>query len=154
VTAKVKIQNIAYTGLPAALAAVLGGQIQMAFTDLPPALGQVRAGKLRMIAVTSAQRVAILPDVPTVAESGVPGYQLSIWYGLLGPAGMPKAVLDRLESALAAVFRSPDKTLIEQFANLGVVPAPVNSPEQFAEFLRNDYSFWEKLTADVGVKRM
>ena len=154
VTAKVNIQNVAYTGLPAALAAVLGGQIQLAFTDLPPALGQVRAGKLRMIAVTSAERVAILPDVPTVAESGVPGYQLSLWYGLLAPAGMPKAVVDRLENALATAFRSPDKTLVEQFANLGLVPAQVNSPEQFSEFLRKDFGFWEKLTAEVGVKKM
>jgi tripartite-type tricarboxylate transporter receptor subunit TctC len=154
VTAKVDIQNVAYTGLPAALAAVLGGQIQLAFTDLPPALGQVRAGKLRMIAVTSATRIPILPDVPTVAESGVPGYQLSLWYGLLAPAGLPKAVVERLEGALGAAFRSPDKALVEQFANLGVVPAPVNTSEEFSEFLRKDYGFWEKLTADVGVKRM
>lgn len=148
---KADIQNVAYTGLPAALAAVLGGQIQLAFTDLPPALGQVRSGRLRMIAVTSAQRVPMLPDVPTVAES-VPGYEVSIWYGLLAPAGIPAAARDRLQHALAEVFRSPDKALLEQFAGLGVVPSPLNTPDQFAEFLRNDFAFWKKLAADVGMK--
>lgn len=152
VMAKVDIQNVAYTGLPAALAAVMGGQIQLAFTDLPPALGQVRSGRLRMIAVTSAQRIAMLPGVPTVAESGVPGYQVSIWYGLLAPAGLPRAVSDRLQGAIAGIFASPDNALVDQFAALGLVPAPLNTPEQFAEFLTNDFAFWKKLAADVGVK--
>jgi tripartite-type tricarboxylate transporter receptor subunit TctC len=148
---KTDIQNVAYTGLPAALAAVVGGQIQLAFTDLPPALGQVRSGRLRMLAVTSAQRVPILPEVPTVAES-VPGYEVAIWYGLLAPVGIPAAARDRLQGALAEVFRSPDKALVEQFANLGVIPSPLNTPDQFAAFLRNDFEFWRKLAADVGVK--
>jgi tripartite-type tricarboxylate transporter receptor subunit TctC len=152
VMAKVDIQNVAYTGLPAALAAVLGGQIQMAFTDLPPALAQVRGGRLRMIAVTTAQRIAMLPNVPTVAESGVPGYQVAVWYGLAAPAGLPKPVLDKLHGAIAGALASPDKALVEQFASLGVVPVPVNTPEQFSEFLRNDFAFWKKAAADIGVK--
>jgi tripartite-type tricarboxylate transporter receptor subunit TctC len=152
VMAKVDIQNVAYTGLPAAVAAVLGGQIQMAFTDLPPALGPVRAGRLRMIAVTSAQRVAMLPSVPTVAESGVPGYQVAVWYGLAAPAGLPKPVLDKLQGAIVGALGSPEKALVDQFAAIGVVPVPVNTPEQFAEFLRNDFAFWKKLAADIGVK--
>jgi tripartite-type tricarboxylate transporter receptor subunit TctC len=150
--AKVDIQNIAYTGLPAALAAVLGGQIDFAITDLPPALGQIRSGRLRMIGTTSAERLAMLPSVPTVAESGVPGYQMSIWYGLLGPAGLPKPVIDRLQGAVAGIFRAPDKTLIEQFAHLGVVPAPLNSADEFKRFLVTDYGFWQKLSAEVGTK--
>jgi len=150
VMAKVDIQSVPYTGLPAAIAAVLGGQIQLAFTDLPPALGQVRAGRLRIIAVTSAGRVAMLPDVPTVAESGIPGYQLSIWYGMLAPAGMPKTVIDRLEGALSNTFRSPDKELIEHFAALGVVPAPLNTPDEFSLFLRKEFEFWKRLTGQVG----
>jgi tripartite-type tricarboxylate transporter receptor subunit TctC len=150
--AKVDIQNIAYTGLPAALAAVLGGQIQLAITDLPPALGLVRAGRLRILGMTSAERVAMLPDVPTVSESGVPGYQIAIWYGLLGPAGLPKNVSDRLEGAVAGIFRSPDKALVDQFAGLGVVPAALNSPEEFTRFLARDFEFWKKLTAEVGAK--
>ena len=152
VMAKIDIQNVAYTGLPAALAAVLGGQIQLAFTDLPPAVGHVRAGRLRIIAVTSAERIPMLPNVPTVAESGVPGYQVSIWYGLLGPAGMPKTATDRLQGAIGAIFGSPDRPLVEQFANLGIVPSPLNTPDQFAEFLRNDFAFWKKITAEVGAK--
>jgi tripartite-type tricarboxylate transporter receptor subunit TctC len=150
--AKVDIQNVAYTGLPAALAAVLGGQIELAITDLPPALGQVRAGRLRMIAVTSAERLAMLPNVPTVDESGVPGYRIAIWYGLLGPAGLPKPVTERLEAALAAIFRAPDRALVDQFANLGVVPAPPNTPDEFARFVASDYEFWKKLAAEVGRK--
>ena len=138
--------------MPAALAAVLGGQIQLAFTDLPPAIGHVRAGRLRIIAVTSEQRIPILPNVPTVAESGVPGYQVSIWYGLLGPAGMPKGASEPLQRAIATIFGSPEKMLVEQFAGLGIVPSPLNTPEQFGEFLRNDFAFWKKLTADVGAK--
>ena len=150
--AKVDIQNIAYTGLPAALAAVLGGQIQLAISDLPPALGHVRTGRLRVIAMTSAQRVPMLPNVPTVAESGVPGYQVSIWYGLLGPAGLPSPVIERLDGAVAAALRAPDKALVEQFSNLGVVPAPLNGPLEFARFLARDFEFWKKLAADVGTK--
>ena len=152
VMGKVDIQNVAYTGLPAALAAVLGGQIQMAFTDLPPALAQVRGGRLRMIAVTTAQRIPMLPNVPTVAESGVPGYQVAVWYGLVAPAGLPKPVLDKLQAAIAGVMGSPDKALVDQFTALGLVAVPSNTPEQFAEFLRNDFAFWKKAAADVGVK--
>jgi len=150
--AKIDIQNVAYTGLPAALAAVLGGQIELAITDLPPALGHLRAGRLRLLAVTSAERIAMLADAPTVAESGVPGYSMSIWYGLLGPAGLPKPVTERVAHAVTAIFRTPDKALVDQFANLGVVPAPLNTPEEFSRFVAADYEFWKKLTAEVGRK--
>ena len=150
--AKIDIQNVAYTGLPAALAAVLGGQIELAITDLPPALGHIRSGRLRVIAITSAERLAMLPKVPTVDESGVPGYRMSIWYGLLGPAAMPKPVIDRLQAAVAAIFQAPDKALVDQFANLGVVPASLNTPDEFARFVSVDYEFWKKLTAEVGKK--
>jgi tripartite-type tricarboxylate transporter receptor subunit TctC len=152
VMAKAEIQNVAYTGLPAAIAALLGGQIQLVFTDLPPALGQIRAGRLRVIAVTSPERVALMPDVQTIAESGVPGYRMSLWYGLLGPADLPKPVLERLQDTVAAIFRSPDKALVDHFAALGVVPAPPNSSEEFGRFLTSDYEFWRKAVADVGVK--
>lgn len=150
--ANVEIQSVAYTGLPAALTALIGGQVQMVVSDLPSTIGHVRSGRLRMIAVTSAQRMDILPDVPTVAESGLPGYEVVNWYGLLAPNALPGPVLDRLQGAIAAIFKSPEKALLDQFAGLGLVPPPLNTPEQFAEYLRADFEFWKKLVADTGVK--
>ena len=149
---KVDIQNIAYTGLTAAIAAVMGGQIHVAIADLPAVAGHVRGGRLRMLAVSSAQRVASMPDVPTVSESGLPGYEVTIWYGLLGPAGLPKPVMDKLQGAIAAIFRNPDKPLLDQFTALGIVPTPLHTPEQFGDYLKSDFAFWKKLVIDAGVK--
>ena len=89
ITGKVDIQNIAYTGLPAAIAAVMGGQIDVAIADLPAVTRHVRGGRLRMLAVSSAQRIASMPEVPTVSESGLPGYEVTICYGLPGPPACP-----------------------------------------------------------------
>ncbi|MCX7151014.1 MAG: tripartite tricarboxylate transporter substrate-binding protein [Proteobacteria bacterium] len=149
---KVDIQNIAYTGLPAALAALMGGQIDLAIADLPAVTGHVRAGRLRMLAVTSAQRIPMLPGVPTVAESGLPGYDVAIWYGLLAPDALPRPVRDRLQGAIAAIFKAPDKALLDQFTALGIVATPLNTPEQFADFIKTDFAFWKKLVTDAGVK--
>jgi tripartite-type tricarboxylate transporter receptor subunit TctC len=77
---------------------------------------------------------------------------VAIWYGLAGPAGMPKEVIERLETAVAAMLRAPDKTLVEQFANLGVAPAPLNTPEEFSRFMAKEFEFWKELTAKVGAK--
>ena len=93
-----------------------------------------------------------LTEVPTVSESGLPGYEVTICYGLLGPAGLPKPVLDKLQVAMAAIFRNLDKPLLDQFAALGIVPTPLHTPEQFGDYLKSDFAFWKKLVIDAGVK--
>ena len=129
-----------------------GYRVFYAIADLPAVTGHVRAGRLRMLAVTSAQRIPMLPGVPTVAESGLPGYDVAIWYGLLAPDTLPRPVRDRLQGAIAAIFKAPDKALLDQFTALGIVATPLNTPEQFADFIKTDFAFWKKLVTDAGVK--
>ena len=151
-TAGVDLQHVPFTGLPAAIASVLGGQVQLTLPDLPSAIGHVRSGRLKMLAVTSAKRVPSLPNIPTVAESGVLGYEAALWYGLLAPAGLPTYIRTKLHAALAGTFNSPEPALSERLNNLGVLPATPNSPEDFATFLRADVEFWEKQVKNSGLK--
>ncbi len=150
--AGVNIQHVPFTGLPAAITNVIGGQVQMSLPDLPSAAGHVRAGRLKMLGVTSAKRIPALPGVPTVEEAGLPGYEVALWYGLLGPAALPPAIKDKLHSALAEVFASPDPTLVERLNAMGVVPAAAHTPEQFGSFLKSDLAFWKKLVDATGTK--
>jgi tripartite-type tricarboxylate transporter receptor subunit TctC len=105
-----------------------------------------------MLAVTSAKRVPSLPNVPTVAESGVPGYEAALWYGLLAPAGLPNYITAKIHAALASTFNSPDPVLTERLNNLGVLPAAPNSPDDFAAFLKADVAFWQGLVKNSGLK--
>jgi tripartite-type tricarboxylate transporter receptor subunit TctC len=148
--AGVQIQHVPFTGLPAAIAAVIGGQVQLTLPDLPSAIGHVRAGRLKMLGVTSAKRIPTLPEVPTVSEAGLAGYQVALWYGLLAPAGLPKDVKDKLHSTLAGVFNAPEPALAERLTALGVLAAAPNTPEDFGEFLGSDLSFWKKLVDATG----
>ena len=107
-TAKVKMTNIPYKGAPAMLIDLLGGRIHLAFATMPSSVAYARSGKLRGVAVTSLKRSAAVPDVPTVAESGLPGYEMVAWQGLLAPKGIPPALLQRIHGETAAVLQQPD----------------------------------------------
>ena len=148
--AGVNIQHVPFTGLPAAIANVIGGQVEMSLPDLPSAMGHVRAGRLKMLGVTSTRRVPALPDVPTVSESGLAGYQVALWYGLLGPADLPHQIRDKLHSTLASIFNDPAPALAEQLNTFGVLPAQANTPEEFSAFLKQDLAFWKKLVDATG----
>lgn len=147
--AKVDIVDIPYRGAAPVVTDLLGGQVELAILDMAVALPQLRAGKLKALAVTSAKRFAELPDVPTFAEAGVPGYEASGWLGLMAPAGTPPAVVSRLREAATKALADPGVTA--SLTPLGVTPA-AGSSEEFAEFLRADVDKWTKVLRAGHIK--
>ena len=141
--------HLPFSGIGPVTAALLGGQIDVALLTAPGAMPHVKSGKLKILAVTSPKRSVSLPNVPTVAESGVPGYELSGWIGLLAPAGTPKDVVDKLQRETAKVLKQP-----EVVAQLDVVSAePIGStPQEFAQFLQTEITKWGKIIQQSGAK--
>jgi len=148
--AKVKMNHIPYKGTGPALTDTLAGQTNVFFSSTANAMPHVKAGKLRAIAVTTAKRIPALPDVPTVAESGVPGYDVILWHGLIGPKGLPRAVVDRINGDVTKSLKLKETS--EQLQNDGVAPAG-GTPEQFAAQIRKEIGIWKKVAADAGVKQ-
>jgi tripartite-type tricarboxylate transporter receptor subunit TctC len=109
----------------------------------------VKSGKLRAVAVTTAKRIPALPEVPTVAESGVPGYEVILWHGLIGPKGLPRPVVERISAEATKALKLKDTG--EQLQNDGVAPAG-GTPEQFAAQIKKEIGIWRKVAADAGVK--
>ena len=147
--ARIDIVHVPYKGAGPMLSDLIGGQIQIGFDNLPSTIGHIRSGKLRAIAVTTAQRWPGAPEIPTVAESGVSGYEVSGWFGLLAPAGTPKAVLDTLQRAVAEAVKQPD--MAKQLLELGAEPV-ANTPEQFARQIAADVDRWRRVVETTGVK--
>jgi tripartite-type tricarboxylate transporter receptor subunit TctC len=145
--AGVQMVHVPYKGSAPAVTDLLGGQIDIMFDNMPSAIQHVRNGKLRPIAVTTAKRSPELPDVPTIAEAGVPGYEATSWFGMFAPAGTPAPVVARLNGALVKVLAEPEvkKKLAEQ----GAEPLS-EKPEQFAEFIRKETAKWSKVVKDSG----
>ena len=147
--AKIKMNHIPYKGTGPALTDTLAGQTNVFFSSTANAMPHVKAGKLRAVAVTTAKRIPALPDVPTVAESGVPGYDVVLWHGLIGPKGLPRAVVDRVNGEVTKSLKL--KETAEQLQNDGVAPAG-GTPEQFAAQIKKEIGVWKKVAADAGVK--
>ncbi|HCL85193.1 MAG TPA: ABC transporter substrate-binding protein [Comamonadaceae bacterium] len=147
--AGVDMTHVPYKGAAPMLTDLIGGQIQVGFDNLPSTIGFVRSGKVRALAVTTPQRWPGASDIPTVAESGVPGYEVSGWFGLLAPAGTPKAVLDTLQSAVAQAVQQPE--VAKQLRDLGAEPV-ANKPEAFAQGIAADVDKWRKVVQATGVK--
>ncbi len=145
--AGIKMVHVPYKGLAPAITDLLGGQIQLVFADVGLVAPHIKAGKLRAIAATSDQRSATLPDVPTVAESGVPGYRAATWYGLIAPAGVPAAITQRLSTEMQKIIAMPE--VREQLMKQGN-EVPNLSMEQFGALVRDDYNKWGKLVTDIG----
>jgi tripartite-type tricarboxylate transporter receptor subunit TctC len=145
--AGVEMQHIPYKGSAPAITDLLGGQTAVMFDNMPSAIGHVRAGKLRAIAVTTPNRSPALPNVPTIAESGVPGYSATSWFGILAPAGTPAPVIARLNASILKALADPEvkKKLAEQ----GAEPHG-EKPEQFAEFIRSETAKWGKTVKVSG----
>jgi tripartite-type tricarboxylate transporter receptor subunit TctC len=146
--AGVNLVHVPYKGSALASAAVLSGETAVAFTNPTSSLPQVKAGRLRMIAVTAAERWPLLPDLPTMAESGVPGYELLIWNGLEVRAGTPQAIIMRLHRDVTQLLREPD--VIGHFANDGSRPQ-AESPQAFGAFLENEIAKWKKVVPRAGI---
>ncbi len=147
--AGVKMNHVPYKGTGPALTDTLAGQTNVFFSSPANAMPHVKSGRLRAIAVTTAQRIPALPDVPTVAEAGVPGYDVILWHGLIGPKGLPRAVVDRINGEVTAALKL--KETAEQLQNDGVAPAG-GTPEQFAAQIKKEIGIWRKVAADAGVK--
>jgi tripartite-type tricarboxylate transporter receptor subunit TctC len=147
--ADIQMVHVPYRGLGPAVADLLSGQIQVLFADLPLAVMHVRAGTLRALAITSETRSSVVPELPSVAEAGVPGYSASTWYGLLLPAGTPDAVVAKLSQAALHTLALPEvrATLAAQGAE-----ATPTSPEQFRAFMRAESAKWGDLIRDAGIK--
>lgn len=128
---------------------LLGGQISVLFSDLSTGLLHAKAGRLRALAVTSATRSRVAPEIPTIAEAGVPGYDVSTWYGLFAPAGTPREILGKLSSEIANVMHLP--ALKSRLEAVGADPV-TNTPEQFADFVKNDFAKWAKVVKEAHVR--
>jgi tripartite-type tricarboxylate transporter receptor subunit TctC len=147
--AGIKMNHIPYKGTGPALTDTIAGQTNIFFSSTANAMPHVKSGRLKAIAVTTAKRIPALPEVPSVAESGVPGYEVTLWHGLIGPKGLPRAIVDRINSEVTKALTL--KETAEQLQSDGVAPAG-GTPEQFAARIKNEIGVWRKVVADAGVK--
>jgi len=147
--AGIEMTHIPYKGASPAIADVVAGTAQVFIGNLPPVLPQVKAGKLRALGVTTLARSAELPDVPTIAEAGLPGYETVAWFGVFAPAATPPAVLARLNAEINRIVATPE--FRETLARLGTVPAP-GTPEAFAARIAADVAKWKRVVATGNIK--
>ena len=143
------MQHIPYKGSAGVLADVIGGQIIGTIDNLPVYLPQVKAGKLRALAVSAAKRSPAIPELPTIAESGVPGYNSGAWFGLVAPAGMPKPIVDKLATETQRILKLPDVS--ERLSGLGAEPVG-DRPEQFAAHIESEIAKWAKVIKEAHVE--
>jgi tripartite-type tricarboxylate transporter receptor subunit TctC len=145
--AGVDMQHVAYRGSAPALTDLLGGQIAVMFDNMPSAIGHVKSGKLHAVAVTTPKRSPALPNVPTVAEAGVPGYEATSWFGLLAPAKTPAPVVARLNASILKALADPE--VMKKMAEQGAEPRG-EKPEQFAQFIQSETAKWGKIVKQSG----
>ena len=146
--AKIEMIHIPYKGTGSAMPDVISGQVDMSFPNLPSAVPQVKAGNLRALGITTAKRSAAAPGIPTIAESGLPGYEMATWYGLLAPANLPVGIRNRLNKELQSILADPkfkDKLIAQ-----GADPMP-GTPEQFSALIKSEIEKWRKLIAQSQI---
>jgi tripartite-type tricarboxylate transporter receptor subunit TctC len=141
--------HIPYKGTAPAITDILAGNVSLMFNSMPSVLPQMKSGKLRGIAVGSAKRSPAAPDIPTVAESGVPGFEYVTWYGLFAPAGTPRDIVNRLNAQVVRMLADPE--LAKRFASQGAEPMS-NTPEQLAQYRRAEFERWRKLIAEQKLR--
>ena len=147
--AGVDILHVPYKGGAPAIADVIGGQVNIMFLNMPTGIGQVRAGKVRILGVTSAKRVPQLPDVPTIDEAGVKGFETSAWSGVYVPMGTPREIITRLNTEIVKILKMP--SVREQLSGQGAEPVG-DSPEEFAQFTRSEIAKWAQVVKASGAK--
>ena len=147
--AKINIQPVGYRGSTAVLPDLLAGRLTMSFSNVVNAAPLVREGKLRAFAVSSRKRSVAAPDLPTMAESGYPGFEAVPWFGLLAPTGTPKAVIDKVHQETVRVLSQPDVRKRFEDAGLDVIGS---SPAEFAEVIRTEIPYWAKIIKEAGIK--
>ena len=147
--AGIRIVHVPYKGVAPALTDLMGGHTQLVMTSLPSAMTQVQAGRLKALAVGSEKRSSFMPDMPTISESGVPGYFAEFWWGLAAPAKTPAETVNRLASVLARALQSAE--LKQRFAAEGAEPSPMPR-EQMTRFVANEIARWRKVALDAGIR--
>jgi tripartite-type tricarboxylate transporter receptor subunit TctC len=149
VQAKIEIVHIPYKGSAPALTDLLGGQVELFFGNMLSVIPQVRGGRLRALAITSPQRSPAAPDIPTVAESGYPGFEASTWFGLLAPAATPREITTRLHELVARAVQSPESR--QGLADQGATPIG-NSPAQFAVYIQSETDKWSRVIKAAAIR--
>jgi tripartite-type tricarboxylate transporter receptor subunit TctC len=144
-----RLTHVPYKGSGPAVAALLGGEIDMLFDNLPNVLAHIKAGKLKAIAVTGQQRSALLPDAPTVAESGVPSYEVNVWFGIQAPGGTPKEIVQKLNQDIAKALGEPD--VVKRFREQGV-EVVASSPSRFSTLVQTEIEKWGTVVRDANVQ--
>lgn len=145
----VEFTHVPYKGQGLVMIDLVGGHLDCAFPSIPASVGFIRSGRLAALGVTTAQRASALPDVPTIQEAGVPGFEVAGWYGLIGPAGMPQAVVARINREINAILTFPETR--DQLSRQGADPR-TGTPEEFAAAMANDMKKWQKVVAAAGIK--
>ena len=148
-SAGVRLIHVPYKGGAPSVAAVIGGEVQMAIESPPPIVPQVKAGKLRALGAARAKRSPLLPEVPTVSEAGLPGFEVGSWYGFHAPAGTPKPIIDKLHAEMVKAMNTPE--LRERFASVGAETI-ANTPAQYDAFVESELKKWGNVIKAAGVK--
>jgi tripartite-type tricarboxylate transporter receptor subunit TctC len=147
--AQIDIVHVPYRGAAPMLTDLMGSMIPMAFDNLPSSLGFIRAGSIRALAVTTGQRWPGAPEIPTIAESGLPGYEVSAWFGLVAPAGTPRSVVDRLYAMVGGILK--EDRVVQKLNELGAAPGG-NTPDAFAAQIRDGIAKWTRVADEAGIK--
>ena len=147
--AKIDIVGVPYKSSPQALTDLVGGQLELYVVDLGSGLSTIKSGKVKTLAVTPARGSKILPDVPPLAQA-LPGFDLTSWNGIFGPAGLPKPIVDRLNTEVLAVLA--EKEVQDKLANIGFEVWPSKSPEAFAQYVADQLALWTKLIKQAGIQ--
>jgi len=141
--------HVPYKGGAPAIIALVSGEVNMVFATAETAVPQVKAGKIRALGVTTAKRSALLPDLPTIAEGGLPGYEANNWYGLLAPAKTPAAIVERLNREVVKVLNMPN--VKEQLFRSGLDASP-STPKEFGAYIKSEMAKWSKVVKASGAK--
>jgi tripartite-type tricarboxylate transporter receptor subunit TctC len=149
IMANVQMVHVPYQGGGPAMRGFLSKEVDSFVATPISSIKQIQAGKARAIATTGSKRAALMPDVPTVAEQGYPGYEALNWYGFLGPAGMPKPIVNRLHDEIAKALANPD--VVKAMEKTGVEPES-SKPEEFAAYIKREYETWGKVIKQAGIK--
>ena len=147
--AKVNLLLIPYKGNSLAVTAVMSGEVSLVFGNIAQSVPQVKAGRLRALGVTSMRRSPAMPDVKPIAESGVPGFDTSTWYGMLAPGGTPRAIVDRINAEVVRILQLPD---VRERLAAEAFELPSDTPDQFANIIKSEMSRWAKLVKETGAR--